>query len=218
MASPTPKLLIALLGTLLSAPALAQKASPGVQGSGMMCCTDAEGRRTCGSSLPRQCTGRAYKVYNHQGILTQEVGPPPTPAEKAAKAEAERQEKAAEAAAKEQKRKDIALQETYTSVQDIDRMQARAEADTKAAIAAAEFKIAEAQKRRKKFENEAEFYRNRPLPPSVAKGLREEEVEIKSQTELIDVKKRDLDQMHIKYDEDRRRYLELSRRPTSSRQ
>lgn len=217
MASPTPKLVAVLLSTVLCVPALAQKAAPSTQGGGMMCCTDAEGRRACGSSLPPQCAGRAYKVYNSQGMVVKEVGPPLTPAEKAAKAEAELQQKVAEAAAKEQKRKDIALKETYTSVEDIDRMQARTEADAKTAIAAAEFKIDEARKRRKKFENEAEFYKNRPLPPAISKGLRDEDVEIKSQTELIDAKKRDLELIRSKYEEDRRRYTELSRQPASSR-
>lgn len=217
MASPTPKLLLVLLVTLLSTPALAQKSSPSSQSTGLMCCTDASGRRACGNPLPSQCAGRAYKIYNQQGMVVREVGPPLTAEEKAAKAEAELQEKAAEAAAKEQKRKDIALQETYTSVQDIDRMQVRAEADAKTAIANAELKIVEARKRRKKFESEAEFYQNRALPPAISKGLRDEDVEIKSQTELIDAKKRDLEQIRAKYDEDRRRYTELTRRSGPSR-
>ena len=37
-------------------------------------------------------------------------------------------------------------------------------------IAAANEKIAEAKRRRKKFENEAEFYKKKQVPPEVEKG------------------------------------------------
>jgi len=179
--------LSALLLAGLAVPAYAQPEASTARGS-FFCCTDASGHRVCGDLLPPQCNGLAYKVYSHQGMLTREVGPPLTPAEKAAQAEAARQEKLKEAQAREQRRKDQALLETYSSLEDLDRMQARAEADVKAAIANAEERIAEARKRRKKFENEAEFYPNRALPPEVAKGLRDEDTEIRTQTELINAK------------------------------
>ena len=146
-------------------------------------------------------------------MLVREVGPPLTPEEKARARELARQQRLAEIAAQEQKRKDLALLETYTSLEDIDRMQARAEEDVRKAIGQAQTRVNESRQRRLKFENEAEFYPNRPLPPEVAKGLRDEDAEIKSQNELIEAKQRELTQIREKYAEDRRRYLELSRRP-----
>ena len=194
----------------LAGPGLAQEATPA---GSFYCCTDPTGRRACGDLLPPQCSGLPYRVFNRQGVLIREVGRPLTPEEKAAQAEMARQAKQMEAHAREQRRKDQALLETYSSLEDVDRMQARAETEVTAAINAAETKIAEARKRRKKFENEAEFYPNRPLPPEVAKGLRDEDAEIKAQTELVDAKKRELELIKSKYAEDRRRYIELSRRP-----
>lgn len=178
-----------------------------------ICCHDNDGRRTCGDLLPPQCAGRAYKVYSQHGTVVREVGPPMSPEEKARAREQARLQKQAEIAAQEQKRKDQALLETYTSLEDIDRMQARAEEDVQKAIAEAQTRINAAQQRRLRFANEAEFYPNRPLPPEVAKGLRDEDAEIKSQNELIEAKQRELAQINHKYAEDRRRYIELSRRP-----
>lgn len=211
MVSSTPDLRRLAAGLLmgLALPAIAQDAPPA---GAFYCCTDSSGRRSCGDLLPPQCTGLPYKVFNRQGVLIREVGRPLTPEEKAAQAELARQAKLQEAEARERRRKDQALLETYTSVEDIDRMQARAESEVIAAMNAAEAKIAEAKKRRKKFENEAEFYPNRPLPPEVAKGLRDEDAEIKAQRELVDAKKRELELIKSKYAEDRRRYIELSRR------
>lgn len=178
-----------------------------------ICCNDSDGRRTCGDIIPPQCVARSYKIYNQHGLLVREVGPPLTPEEKARARELARQQRLAEIAAQEQKRKDLALLETYTSLEDIDRMQARAEEDVRKAIGQAQTRVNESRQRRLKFENEAEFYPNRPLPPEVAKGLRDEDAEIKSQNELIEAKQRELTQIREKYAEDRRRYLELSRRP-----
>ncbi|WP_026686872.1 hypothetical protein [Azovibrio restrictus] len=213
MVSRSPKSLPALLLLLLAGSgALAQ--TPAVRPGGeFICCTDSAGRRACGDVIPPQCIGRAHKIYNQQGILVREVGPPPTAEEKALAAEQARQEKLAEAAAREQRRKDQALLETYSSLEDIDRMQARVEADVKNAIANAEAKVAESKKRRLKFEQEAEFYPNRSLPIEVSKGLRDEDTEIRTQTELIEAKQKELAQIRVKYAEDRRRYIQLSRRP-----
>ena len=79
-----------------------------------------------------------------------------------------------------------------------------------AAIKGAEEKIAAARKQRKKFEEEAEFYKKKSLPPDVAKGLRDADHEIKAQQELLDVKRKDLVSIQAKYDEDRKRYAELT--------
>ncbi len=115
----------------------------------------------------------------------------------------------------EQKRKDLALLNTYSSEKDIELMRGRAERDLAAAIKAAEDRIVEIRRQRKKYEDEAEFYRNRQLPAEVAKGLRDADFEIGAQESVIESKKRDQETMRAKYDEDLRRYRELSRRPTA---
>ena len=204
-------LVAGLLGLASGGAALAQT-PPARVGGESVCCVDAGGHRVCGDLLPPQCAGRAYKVYNQQGLLVREVAAPLSAEEKAARAEAERREKETLAAQQEQRRRDQALLQTYASVQDIDRQQRRAEAEVTQAIADAEARIAEANRRRQKFAREAEFYPRGNLPPEVAKGLRDEDVEIRTQTELAEAKKRELAQIRAKYAEDRKRYLELTRR------
>ena len=86
-----------------------------------------------------------------------------------------------------------------------------------ASIAAAEERIAEIRKHRKKFENEAEFYKNRRLPAEVAKGLRDADYEIRAQESVIDAKRKDMDATRLKYDEDLRRFIDISRRAAAAR-
>lgn len=182
------------------------------------CCQDpGNGRRACGDTLPEICRGRAYKVLDQGGNVIKEVGPPLTVEQKAAQVEEARLKKEQEELLREQRRKDQALLDTYSSPKDIDLAQDKAEADVKLTIAGAEAQIDLIRKKRKKFEDEAEFYKKKTLPPEIDKGLQTTAHEIRLQEELRDLKKRDFATIKAKYDADRQRYLELTgRRPTAS--
>lgn len=181
------------------------------QAGNMLCCQDpSTGRRVCGDSLPEQCRGRAYKILDGTGNVIKEVGPPMT-AEQKAQAAAEIQRKKEEEAARQaQGRKDQALLATYSSVKDIDQARDRSVNDIQEAVKQAETKIVALQKQRKKYETEQEFYKNKPVPPELAKNLRDIDSDIKAQTSVIDAKKAELDQVRVKYDQDKRRYVEVS--------
>ena len=185
----------------------AQAATPA---SGRFYCCD--GGRICGDALPEQCRGKAYRILDSSGNLLKEVGPPLTAEQKAQVAAEALRKKEQEEQAKEQRRKDQALLDTYATPQDIDLAQNKAEADVNLAIKGAEERIAAARKQRKKFEEEAEFYKKKTLPPEVAKGLRDADHEIKTQQELLDVKKGDAATIKAKYDADRKRYFQLTGR------
>ena len=179
----------------------------------IFCC---EGNRYCSDSLPPQCRGKGFRIFDKSGNLLEEVGPPLSPEQKAEAAAAAQRKKDLEAQAKEQRRKDQALLDTYASMQDIELAQSKAEADVNLAIRSAEERIAITRKQRKKFENEAEFYKNKPLPPDIAKGLRSADHDIKTQQDLIDVKKAELAAIKQKYDGDRKRYGELTGKPVAA--
>ena len=103
--------------------------------------------------------------------------------------------------------------DTYTTPEDIDLAQKKAEADVNFAILAAIARIDAIRSKRKKFEDEAEFYKKKALPPDLDRELRNLDHEIRLQQELLDIKKRDFESIKAKYDADRKRYYELTRRP-----
>jgi len=137
--------------------------------------------------------------------------------ERAAKAAAERRRQEQERVLSEQRRKDQALLNTYGSEKDIEVMRSRAQSDLAASVQAAEERIAEIRKHRKKYENEAEFYKNRPLPAEVAKGLRDADYEIRAQESVIESKRKDMEATRLKYDEDLRRFIDISKRASERR-
>ena len=181
----------------------------------LFCCNDENGKQVCGDILPPACYGRAYRELGDNGRTIRNVDAPLTPEQRRLRDEQrkidEEKRKEEEAALREQRRKDSALLNTYGSERDIDAMRERAEADVKLSIKSAEAKIAEARAQRKKFENEAEFYKKKQLPPEVTKGLNNADFEIKAQESVITSKQKDLDAIRSKYDEDKRRFIALTK-------
>lgn len=181
------------------------------------CCHDpSTGRRVCGDTLPEQCRGRAYRVLDSGGNIVKEVGPPLTAEQKAEQAVENRRKKKQEEADRELRRRDQALLDTYTTPEDIDLAQKKAEADVNFAILAAIARIDAAQSKRKKFADEAEFYKKKALPPDLDRELKAIDHEIRLQQELLDIKKKDFETIKAKYDADRKRYFELTRRPPAA--
>lgn len=181
------------------------------------CCQDPNsGRRVCGDTLPEQCRGRAYRVLDSAGNIAKEVGAPLTPEQKAEQIVENRRRKQLEDSSREQRRRDQALLDTYTTPEDIDFAQQKAEADVNYAILATIARIDAARTKRKKFEDEAEFYKKKTLPSDLAQELRALDHEIKLQQDLLAIKKRDFDAIKSKYDADRRRYFELTRRTSTA--
>ena len=178
----------------------------------LYCCIDAGGKQLCGDLLPQACYGRAYREVGADGRTARVVEAPLSAEQRAQRAAEEAQRKVDEAILRERQRQDQALLNTYGSEKDIEIMRARALDEVKKSILAAEAKIAENRARRKKFENEAEFYKKKQPPPEVQKGLRDADAEIKAQQLFIESRKREFDVIGAKYDDDRRRYLDLSRR------
>lgn len=177
------------------------------------CCRDPEnGRRVCGDSLPRQCRGRAHQVYDRGGNLLREVAAAMTPEEKAAAAAAAKRQKQIEEERLEQRRRDQALLATYATPEDIDLTQEKVEGDVNLTIRDATEKIAELQKRQSQLSAEAEFYKRGQMPPGLSVELHSVNHEIRLQQELIEVKRKELNTIRAKYDQDRQRYFELTGR------
>lgn len=191
----------------------------GVAGVGgkLYCCSDATGKQVCGDILPQECIGHAYRELGDNGRTVRNVEAPLTRAQRLEREAEEERRKVEEAALREQQRKDQALLNTYGDVRDIDAMRERALADLQKSIGAAEAKIEEIRAQRVKYQNEAEFYKKKKMPPELQKGLADSDAEIKAQQSVIEAKRKEMGAVNEKYDDDKRRYVELARRPMQSR-
>lgn len=194
-----------LVLSAVTASALAQQAP-----QRMYKCIDARGRVYYTQVPPPECLGRDTEILNKSGTLIRKTTRQPTPAEIQAR-EAERKKKLEEnEKSREERRKNLALLNTYSSEKDIEDARTRALQEAQTAIEDTQKRIAGAQKHQKDLETEKEFYVKKPMPLKLRQDIANTEIEIKNQTALLEVKKREINTVNAKYDEDKRRYIELT--------
>jgi len=174
-------------------------------------CTDAKGKIYYTQTPPTECLGRPSEELSKSGTVMRKNEGQLTP-EQQAQREAERKKKQEEdKLAQEEKRKNTALLNTYSSEKDIEDARTRAIRENDTAIKDTEKKIAEGLKRQKDLDNEKEFYAKKAPPAKLAQDIKDNQIELKNQQNLLEVKKKQVADINAKYDEDKRRYLELTK-------
>jgi hypothetical protein len=191
------------LSSLAAAPALGQY---------MYKCKDARGKTYYTQMPPPECLGRETQELSKSGAVVRKDEPVKgiTPEQQAARAADLKKKQEADEKAKEERRKNLALLNTYASEKDIDDARGNAVKEAEAAIKETEKRIAGAQQRRKELDQEKEFYVKKPMPLKLRQDIGNVDIEIKNQTELLDAKKKEISIINAKYDEDKRRYVELT--------
>lgn len=193
-----------VVAVALSVPVWAQQ-----QTRSIYCCDDEQRRPVCGDVLPAVCYDKAYREISPQGLVRRHVAAPPT-AEEIARREAEERERREEQARAEVKRRmDIALLETYQSLDDIDGLEARELAEIERSTVVIREREEDLLARRERLERESEFYQGRDLPREIASGLRIIETELVSNRRLIEAREAEAEAVKARYAADRRRYAEL---------
>lgn len=171
-------------------------------------CCEVNGQRVCGDPTPPQCYDKARKVFGKGGVA-REIEAPLT-AEQLAAREAEKVRKQEEERkAVEQRRRDRALLDSYSSAAEIDQARDRAIADIEKNAEQAKNRLATAQKKQQKLESEKEFYKNKPLPAALSNQLKEIEAEIAAQQKALAQKDSDIAAVRERYEADKQRYLLL---------
>ena len=178
-------------------------------------CTSADGKRYYGSTIPMQCVGHPVEQLNAQGLVVRRIDPEGEQKEREAKAAAAAKAKEEDIATREENRRNRALLATYTSERDIEEARARALQDNHSALQQVETKIDALKKRRAGYDKEMEFYQdkkgNTKPPAKLLEDISSIEVDLKVQEELLATKKKEVAAINAKYDQDKKRYLQLTR-------
>ena len=192
-------------------------------------CTGKDGRKYYEQLIPPQCEGLPVDVLNSAGQMIRRIDPEAERQQRLAKEAETARKREEELAAKESARRNRALLATYTSEKDIDEARARALAENEKALKDVHKRIAEIKKRQAAFDKEMEFYKEgaaKPAdkkdkagpakgskpPPKLLDDVRAAEVDLQAQQELLDSKQKEVDAINAKYDGDKKRYLELTKR------
>jgi len=159
-------------------------------------CVGKDGKKYYGQSVPAECLGQPVEQLNDQGLVVKHIDPAASAAEREKKVAEEAERKKREVLAKEQGRKDNALLSSYTSEGDIDAARGRALEDNLKSTREVEARIAALKKRR-------------GAPGEDVKGI---DTELAAQQSLLDAKRKEAAAINAKYDEDKQRYIEITKR------
>ena len=182
----------------------------GAQGSYR--CVGKDGKKYYGSTVPPACLGQPVEQMNSQGMVVKRFDAAASAAEREKKAAEDEERKKREVISKEEGRRNRALLATYTNEKDIDQARGRALKDNEIAVKDIETRIGALRKRQDDLKKELEFYQGKNKPPAkLDQDVKNTEFDVKTQQDLLAAKKKEVDLINARYDEDKKRYNELTK-------
>ena len=192
--------------------ALALIAFPIAAGAQTYRCVGKDGKKYYGQAIPPQCVGQPVELLNAQGMVVKRFDPQATAAERAAKEGEAAERKKREAISKEEGRRNRALLATYTSEKDIEQTRARALKENEVAVKDIERRIELLKKKEQELKKKQAAPAEKDKPPAtLERDLKNLAFDIKTQQDLLATKKKEVEAINARYDDDKRRYLELTK-------
>jgi hypothetical protein len=175
-------------------------------------CAGKDGKKYYGSTIPKQCLGQPIEQLNAQGLVVKRMDAEGDEKDRAAKAAELEKKRETDAASREESRRNRALLATYTSIADIDQARSRALAENQKTAIEVQARIEGIKKERTRLSKELEFYAGKNKPPAkLLEEIQNTEIDVKAQEDLLAAKKREVTTINAKYDDDKKRYLELTK-------
>lgn len=175
-------------------------------------CVGKDGKKYYGSVIPRQCVGLPVEQLGPSGAVIQRIDPEREAQERRQKEAAEAKKRETEIAEKEAARRNNALLATYTSAKDVEEARARALAGNHKAIVQIEGRMEAARKRQAAYAKELEAYKGKEKPAKLTENMRIAEQELQHQQAVLAAKQKEVETINAKFDDDKKRYLELTGR------
>jgi len=171
-------------------------------------CLGSDGKKYYGSAIPMQCAGRPVEVLNSGGLVVKRIDPA---AEEKARLEKQAKEgkrpEYQSTQERDEDRRNRALLATYTSAKDIEDARGRALRDNATQAGRFEQRIKDLQTRRTRYEKELETYKkDGKASNTVEDNIKNVDLEIAAQQELLRAKQAEIPAINAKYDEDKKRY------------
>ena len=191
-------------------------------------CVNEKGVTLIGDTPPEGCEHVDMYEMSPSGHVIRKIDPTPTPEQQKAYAESADKRRAAEKAAAEQKRKDQALLNTYSTEKEIDVARDRNIEPIKGRIKSAQGRIEAVDKRLKQIDEEMEFYKagkskkkdDKPSGPPAGLVADRERVQ-KERDGLvasIDQSEKEIQSVKERYEADKQRFNELKGNTTLRQQ
>lgn len=185
-------------------------------------CVDARGLTHVGDTPPAGCADVVMYEISKTGRVLRQIDPTPTPEQVKHRNEQSERQKEADRAAGEQKRKDLALLNTYSTEREVDVARDRNIEPLRGRIASAHERMRVVEKREKQVEEELEFYKAgqakgkgrddatpRAPPPALVAEAEHIRKEKEALTKSVAVHEKEIEALRLRYESDKQRWLAL---------
>ena len=181
-------------------------------------CIDEKGKTHIGDTPPAGCANVLMHEVSRSGQILRSIEPTMTPEQMKAKEEAAARKLEADKAAAEQKRKDMALLQTFSSDKEFDVVRDRNIEPLRGRIKTGQDRLKAADKRLAELEDELEFYKagksgkgaKSKEPPKI---ILEEQERLKAEkaniAKSIAASEREIEETRAKFDTDKKRWVAL---------
>jgi hypothetical protein len=186
-------------------------------------CVDEKGLTHIGDVPPAGCNNVVMYEITSSGSIIRKIDPTPTAEQLKVRLEEAEKKKEVDRIAAEQKRKDMALTNTYSSEREFDMTRDRTIEPVRGRIASAKERMKAVEKREGELEDEMEFYqagkrktvkkgeeaKTREAPPQLVAELARIKAEKASLTNGIASHEKEVEEIRAKFDADKKRWVEL---------
>ncbi|HUX63249.1 DUF4124 domain-containing protein [Sulfuricella sp.] len=180
---------------------------------------DEHGKTHYGNTVPPQYAQQGNAELNQRGVVVKKTDAALTPEQRKAKEEELAQQKEEEKKALEQKRRDKALLNTYTTEKEVDLVRDRNLQQGELQLQSMELRAKQVQPRLDQARKRAEdlVAKKRPLPPDLQQELEEKGKELRRLQEMIQQKRAEMDAIRARFEDDKKRFRELRQVEDSAR-
>lgn len=207
MATSRTSLSVPLFASLVFVGAVCE--TPAAAGQSVFTCKDRNGHVISSDRPIAECSDRAMREMSPGGMLRREIAAPLTPEQQAQKDADDRKRRIDEEALREKRRRDSALLAAYSTEGQIDQARSRALADVQDSIRTSRERVAELTKERQSLADETKTYKGK-VPPLVQRRVEDNQAAIDDENRAMKMREVDVDRINQRYDEDLRRYRELT--------
>lgn len=176
-------------------------------------CRLANGKIITSDHQVQECADREQRVLGRDGTTIQVIPAPLTPEQKAARDVELAKKKEEDDKRREQLRRDKALLNTYENVDDLESKRQRALQQVEREARESEKRMGVLQKQANDNAAEAEFYKKKAMPVDLRRRMDENEAALRAEKLLFSSKRDEVAQVNQRFDDDKKRYLELTTTP-----
>ena len=179
-------------------------------------CTGTDGKKYYGQAIPQACLGQPLEMLNKQGLVVKRIDPEGDEKARVAKEQDAEKKRDLDAAQKDAMRRNRALLATYTSEKDIEEARGRALRENQKQVDEIQGRMDEIKRRHARYEKDLALYKDavKGTPPARLKEeITNAEIDLKAQESLLEAKKKEVEGINARYNEDKRRYQEATKAP-----